>query len=93
MENMSACVCLTSGAKNYYKRKRPIITYQSLSILCYQVRLFCDKILECRTHDEVAGVTADGSFILSPEERPVVIVLEVIRMSEENARSDVTRDE
>ena len=47
-------------------------------------------VLESGTEDDVLGVTGDGAFILSPEERPVVEVLEVIRLAEKQTRRHVT---
>ena len=49
-------------------------------------------VLESGTEDDVLGVTGDGAFILSPEEWPVVEVLEVIRLAEKQTRSDITGD-
>ena len=48
--------------------------------------------LESGTEDDVLGVTGNGAFILSPEERPVVEVLEVVWLTEEQSRCYVTWD-
>ena len=55
--------------------------------------LFCLlDVLESGTEDDVLGVTGNGAFILSPEERPVVEVLEVIRLTEQKTWGDITGD-
>ena len=43
-------------------------------------------VLESGTEDDVLGVTGNGAF------RPVVEVLEVIRLAEKQTRSDITGD-
>ena len=42
---------------------------------------------------EVACVVGNGTFVLTPEEWPIVVVLEVVWLTEENARSYVARNE
>ena len=54
--------------------------------MCIKVCLFASyEVFERRSEDEIACIASDGSFVLSPEERPVVIVLEMVRMPEEDS--------
>ena len=50
-------------------------------------------ILEGRAKDDILRIATYRTLVLSPEERPVVIVLEVIWLAEEQAWSHITRDE
>ena len=62
-----------------------------LEVSC--LTLFVNNASQCRTEDNVLCVSCNGTFVLSPQERPVVIVLEVVGASEQQAWSDVTRNE
>ena len=50
------------------------------------------KVLESRTEDDILGVTSDGAFVLTPEEGPVVEVLEVVGLAEQKPWGDITGD-
>ena len=64
------------------ERKKPLTSYYLLL-----------KVLESRTEDDILGVTSDGAFVLSPEEGPVVEVLEVVGLAEQQTGSHITWDE
>ena len=50
-------------------------------------------ILEERAKDDVLSVAGYGAFVLTPKERPVVVVLEVIGTAEEETGRHVSWDE
>ena len=41
---------------------------------------------------QIRSVTGDCPFILSPQEGPVVVILEVVRLTEQESWSDIARD-
>ena len=49
--------------------------------------------LESGAEDDVLGVAGNGAFVLSPQERPVVEVLEVVRLAEQQSWCYIARDE
>ncbi len=51
--------------------------------------VFCYNILECGTEDDVLGVAGDGTLVLSPKERPIVVVLKVVGLTEQQAGGHV----
>ena len=44
--------------------------------------LFLHLILESRAEDDVLSIASNGAFVLSPEEWPVVEILEVVGLAE-----------
>ena len=50
-------------------------------------------VLEGGTEDDILGVASDGSFVLSPEEGPVVVVLKVVWAAEEKSGCHIAGDE
>ena len=61
-----------------------------LSLLLLVVWLFSIHLFEGFTKDIVAGVAGYGAFILAPQERPVIKVLKVVGLAEQQAGSHVT---
>ena len=50
------------------------------------------EVLEGGTEDDVLGVAGDSTLVLSPEEGPVVEVLEVVGLAEQQTRCHITGD-
>ena len=57
------------------------------------VFLFCSHLLEGFTKDVVAGVAGNGTLVLAPQEWPIVKILKVVGLAEQQAGSHVTRYE
>ena len=50
------------------------------------------QVLKRGSENDVLGVAGDGAFVLSPEEGPVVEVLEVVWLTEQQAWCHVSWD-
>ena len=64
-----------------------------IKYIFYLALLSLNHSLESGAEDDVLSVAGDGAFVLSPEERPVVEVLEVVRLAEQQSWCHITRDE
>ena len=53
------------------------------------VFLFCSHLLEGFTKDVVAGVAGNGTLVLAPQEWPIVKILKVVGLAEQQAGSHV----
>ena len=52
-----------------------------------------DNVLEGRTEDDILRIARYRTLVLSPEERPVVEVLEVVGLTEQQSRSHISGNE
>jgi hypothetical protein len=52
-----------------------------------------DNVLEGRTEDDILRIARYRTLVLSPEERPVVIVLKVVGLTEQQTWSHITWNE
>ena len=59
--------------------------------LCLKTSFFTiHDVFQGRTKDDVLSVAGYGALILSPEERPVVEILEMVGLAEEKSRSHIS---
>ena len=80
-------MCPWFDSRWHHKKKE---TQTRLFLFIVPFALFCSHLLEGFTKDVVAGVAGYGAFILAPQERPVIKVLKVVGLAEQQAGSHVT---
>lgn len=60
---------------------------------CQLIYFFFNHLFESQAENQITRVSGNCAFVLSPKERPIVVVLEMVGLAEEYARRHIARNE
>ena len=55
--------------------------------------LHFDQFLECQSEYQITRIARDGAFVLSPKEWPIVVILKMVGLAEEDAGCHIAGNE